>query len=85
MGDLHGRGIGIFVAGYNLDAVALEFDSNFFAEFAAAKQQGFLTRRGHDGTNFCHSNCLLISGKEIRNNYKMMNNKKYFHKVTKFL
>ena len=40
MGHLHGRGIGITVYGNHFDAIALEFDDDFFSEFAGAEKEG---------------------------------------------
>ncbi len=51
---LHGRGVGIFVAGHYLHAQALEFDCYFFAELSAAEQKSLATHRGHDRSYFCH-------------------------------
>ncbi len=40
MTDLHGRGIGVAVDANDFDAQALQFNRNFFAQFAAAEQHG---------------------------------------------
>ncbi len=53
VGYLHGGGAGVAVYGYHFNAQALELDSHFFAELAAAEQEGFDGRRG-GGCSYFH-------------------------------
>ena len=54
---LHGRGIGIFVAGYHLHAIALQFNRHFLAELSASQQHRFFAYRCHHRTYLYHFVC----------------------------